>query len=300
MANDIILWAQRNRLPPNSNVVGKLAFKEINPASTEPGCIRIFLECAPNTEFHAAKDVAWIWLTAEVWNQRVPPRNFGSVEIAGDQMPTTVVPSSHRIQWNWRLQPENLESIEASRDPAVQTLNFRMDVRGMIQKGSDVLAITGEGHFDIPLSEWESHLMQLGYGVPPSSSNLIGLSAKDHPTWGSAEKRLEAARKHLRAGEQYLAMTACLDQFSALVSKPYMESQWLPALPNDPDQRKKSVASLLAAHCTYLNRVGYHREEHRPDTQDLQPMPVEQWEAELAVASSQSLLALALRLMVKL
>jgi hypothetical protein len=55
------------------------------------------------------------------------------------------------------------------------------------------------------------------------------------------------------------------------------------------------VARLLAAHCTYLNRVGYHRDRDHPAGSELPPVPLDHWEAEIAVAVSQFWLTFALR-----
>ena len=105
------------------------------------------------------------------------------------------------------------------------------------------------------------------------------------------------ARSRLRAGEDYAALTSCLGEFEKLESKPYMAASWIPAISTDPVQKQEGVAGLLAAHCTYLNKIGHHKDRKDRDAMgNLLEMPLNHWEAELALASSQVLLAYAIRL----
>jgi len=67
-------------------------------------------------------------------------------------------------------------------------------------------------------------------------------------------------------------------------------------LPDDPDQKKESMATMLAGFCAYLNRVAYHCERGRAGVGELlSRMPLDHWESEAAVASSQILLTMAMR-----
>jgi hypothetical protein len=62
-------------------------------------------------------------------------------------------------------------------------------------------------------------------------------------------------------------------------------------------RRGVGIAALLSGLATYCNKVGHHSDrEWRDESGDLQPMPLDQWEADLAVAVSQFALTYALRL----
>ncbi|PZR66364.1 MAG: hypothetical protein DLM66_13710 [Candidatus Dormiibacter spiritus] len=110
-------------------------------------------------------------------------------------------------------------------------------------------------------------------------------------------RQLEEARKHIRAGEDYQALTAALDKFSAVVKAPYNPDSWLELLKDDePAQRREAISQELGRHCTLLNRVGWHRGATESDEGQHHRMPLDHWEAELLVATSQFLLTYAIRL----
>lgn len=58
--------------------------------------------------------------------------------------------------------------------------------------------------------------------------------------------------------------------------------------------KAEGVAAALAGFCTSLNKVGHHRAP-RPAEERLPAMPVDQWEAEMALAAGQYFLAYAER-----
>ncbi len=87
----------------------------------------------------------------------------------------------------------------------------------------------------------------------------------------------------------------CLRQFERIVTAPYSRDSWK-GLFDVPGQKEDGMVAALAGHCTYLNKVGHHRSRQERDQDGgLVEMPVDQWEAELAVGTSQFLLAYALR-----
>jgi hypothetical protein len=245
----------------------------------------------------------WVWLTAEVSNMRTDPQYFGRVVITSDQLPRVDPPQANRLVWGWRLSPEDLEAIENSRaDNAKAPLSFKLVARGILQddfqKSGAAAMVAGEGNFEVPVSEWEDYLSRFEYSLPPSAAQLASYGATLHPSWADASKRLAKARKHLLAGDDHVALIACLHEFAALAAPAYEHRPWFDlAKPTMPDQKAAAIGVLLSKHCDYLNKVGHHRGRKPPaDDPDLPEMPLNHWEAELMVATSQYLLAYALRL----
>jgi hypothetical protein len=293
--NDLHFYSQIS--PPASSFLGKAVFKRLD--ADAPNGIKIRLEFSGNSDFSSGGyKPHWVWLTAQVPNQRVPPRTFGQVVIDVIQRPLLHTANAGEVEWLWRLRPEDLEGIEqGQQDAAKSPRYFKVDVLGIIQVSEGNFTVTGQGNFEVPVSEWTEYLTSLGYGVPPSLSGLLAAGGASHPSWSEAEKRLGPARARLRAGEDYAALTLCLGEFEKLESKPYMAESWTPLMTGVPAQKQDGVAGLLAAHCTYLNKIGHHKDRQDRDSMgNLIEMPLNHWEAELALATSQVLLAYAIRL----
>jgi hypothetical protein len=239
-----------------------------------------------------------VWLAADVFNQRVPPRTFGRVTIDMNQRPLLQIGLPSEVEWSWALRREDLEGIEQGRQDALKSpVSFKVNALGIIQIPEGTFTVTGEGNFEVPVSEWTEYAEALGYGVSPSLAALVSTGGVSHPSWLEAENRLKSSRVHLRAGEDYAALTTCLGEFERLVPKPYLSESWLPIVATYPEQKQEGVAGLLAAHCTYLNKIGHHKDRKDRDAMgNLIEMPLNHWEAELALATSQVLLAYAIRL----
>jgi hypothetical protein len=283
--------------PPGPSYLGKAAFKRLD--ADAPNGIKIRLEFSGYNDFFVGgRKPHWVWLTARVSNQRVPPRVFGHVVIDVNQRPPLQAGMAGEVEWLWRLRPEDLEGIEqGQQDAAKSPRYFKVNVEGIVQVPEGTFTVTGEGNVEVPVSEWTEYLTSLGYGVPPSLTALLAAGGVSHPSWSEAETRLKPARDRLRAGEDYLALTSCLGEFEKLESKPYLAESWTPLVAGDPSQKQEGVAGLLAAHCTYLNKIGHHKDRKDRDAMgDLKEMPLNHWEAELALAVSQVLLAYAIRL----
>jgi hypothetical protein len=244
----------------------------------------------------------WVGLRADVSSQKAEPRTYGRVILDTHSrshrpgLPGFEGPA-REIEWNWYLLPEDLERIERDRGDAKSSpLHFNVTAEGIIQTESGAYMVAGEGNLEIALSDWESYLRMLGYNLPPSAAELAGLAAVDHPSWEEATKRLAPARAQLRAGEGRAAMMSCLREFERIVTAPYRQESWK-ARYAAPAQKEDGLVAMLAGHCTFLNKVGYHRSRQDRDHEGgLIEMPVDQWEAELAVGASQFWLAYALRL----
>lgn len=295
--NDVRLYI---KTPPLTNSpLGNLGFRRIEFDDQSPKALKIVLQFIPWSQtFQNLDPVRWAWLEAEVWSQRIEPRVFGRLDITSEQRPWVSPPTTTEVAWRWLLRPDDIELIECDYlDAAKSPRSFKVLVRGIIQVGADVQMVEGEGNFQIGVSDWEALIGSLGYSVRPSLAGLIGEGAIASGYWAEADKRLALARKHLRHGEPYHALIACLGEFERVVPKCYDPTSWRPLLSGDHEQRASSIAGWLGGHCTLLNRIGHHKARaDRDATGDLVQMPLSTWEADLIVAASHVLLTYALRL----
>jgi hypothetical protein len=199
----------------------------------------------------------------------------------------------------WVLLPEDIERIEldhgiGSAPGAPWT--FRVTVEGLSSGPNGVVASMGDGTLTIAASDWETLVHQMGYGLGPTARSVLTQVSLDHASWREAEKRLTKARDRLRAGEGRAALRECLQQFEALAGKSYRVETWRRRW-QMPEQKETGLAEALSGHCTYLNKVGYHLDAEVDTTVgERLEMPLDQWEAELAVAASHHYLAYVLRL----
>jgi len=249
----------------------------------------------------------WLQLTAEIWTRSVPRHRIGQIHIDQPGMlplgPSPSAPSS----WLWELPLEDVELVELDRsNQANAPLSFRLEVNGFAKV---VDAATGESLGDIvpiyasdtqlpmELSHWQRLMVDMQYKVPPTQAALAGLSSVQHPSWNDAASRLEPARSHLRAGEDYDALRTCLSTLESLVSRPYASSAWKEQLKALPEQKAAGLAELFSGTATFCNKVGHHRSrDDRNAAADLPQMPLDHWEAEIALGAMQFVVAYALRL----
>ena len=295
--------------PPRLNQftqVGRLLFDRFWPTAgtADPYGLWANFEWNTGKGLDGHQGTRWIWLEGEFTSARASRRRFGSLLIPTDHLPPLDPGSNWSLQWLWRLTPEEVEAIEADRaaDP-LSAPYFYLNVRGIIELDGACHTVEGDGQISVALSDWQQQLVGLGYGIPPSTAGLAGLASTAHPSWVDAGKKLGPAREALRAGDGHQALAKCLGEFEALVTKPYLEASWSSwlrqgfTLDELPEQKATSVARLLSGHCSFLNRVGHHRDREPQDpTGELLRMPLGQWEAELIVGATQLLLAYALRL----
>lgn len=241
------------------------------------------------------------WLRMDVHlasEQTATPRRYGTAEVRW--LGSRLVPAqAETIEIGWVLMPEDVERIEldhgATSAPGAPW-TFRVTVEGLLAGSAGVFAVDGDDTLTIPASEWEALVHRMGQGLGPSARTGLWESRLDHPSWREAEKRLAPARDHLREGEGYAALEVCLRQFEALAGKSYTEDAWK-GLWDVPAQKERGLTAALAGHCGYLNRVGHHLDDVvDPVAGERLEMPLNQWEAELAVAMSHLYLAYVLRL----
>jgi len=248
---------------------------------------------------------SWLQLEAHIWTQSNPRREIGTIHIEQSGMLPLGSSRSGPANWLWELLPEDVELAESSHShQANSPFHFKLEIKGIakmhLPKGelSDIVSLRcSNSQFTIELSHWERLMQSLEYKLPPSHAALAGLSALQHPSWDDATKRLGAARSHLRAGEDYDALRDCLSTLESLVSPPYAADAWMKQLTALPEQKATGLAELFSGMAMYCNKIGHHRSRKERDAgNDLPQMPLDHWEADLAVGATQFVTAYALRL----
>lgn len=236
-----------------------------------------------------------VWLVAEISDRNTRRRYYGRVDVEPHERPSS--DGRGTVKWLWRLLPEEIEAVEAAQVPAEGPLHLWLHIAGIAEVDGVSVPLTGDQQIELSLTEWRRIQVDLAYQVPSSQERLLSPANLQSPAWRYAAEHLIKARGRLAAGEGYDAMQDVLGDFESLVSGPYKVEAWEAWLAELPEQKADSIANLLAGYCTYLNRVGHHRARAgRAEDGRLPSMPVDHWEAELAVAIGHYLLAYARRI----
>lgn len=200
--------------------------------------------------------------------------------------------------WVWSLAPDEIELIETERAPnaGAERVLFNLDVRGIAAVGPDTYGFAGDTQISIATSDWLALLRAMGYAVPPSLSSLAGDAVTLAPSWTWAENQLRVARRHLALGEDREALRTGYLLFDAMERNPF-RSEWESILgdPDLPAEKADVIRDLLRAQASVLNKLGRHPSDEITDGRDRQMLPLDHWEAELAIALAQLLLAAAER-----
>ncbi len=249
--------------------------------------------------------VSWLQLEAAIWTRTTPRRQVGQMHIDQKAMLPLGPGNACLGTWLWEVHEEDVELVDQARSNQPSApIYFSLDISGIgkLIDGNgqlcDLIAVRSAGQqLQVELSHWDRLLQALGYTVPPSQASVVTRGTLEHRAWADATKRLENARLHLRHGEDYDALRECLSALEGLVSAPYSAPSWRSRLASLQDQKADGIAELLSGFATYCNRIGHHRErQNRNDAGDLPVMPLDHWEADLAVAVAQYLLTYASRL----
>jgi len=249
---------------------------------------------------------SWLQLKVEIWIRSIPRHRIGHVHVDQKGMLPMGATRSTPANWLWEVRPEDMEVIEQARaNQPNAPIHFQIEINGiakMINTATgqflDIVPLRGNSpQHAVELSHWERLMQSMEYKLPPTHVTLAGLSSLRHPSWAEATRRLEGARSHHRAGEDYDALRECLDTLESLVSRPYAAKAWEDRLKTLPDQKATGLAELFSGVATYCNKIGHHRSrEERNASDDLQQMPLDHWEADLAVGAAQFVTTYALRL----
>lgn len=248
-----------------------------------------------DVSLHGSGDFECLSLDASMSDQFTVRRYYGRVDVPPHERPLSA--SQHSLAWLWRLLPEEIEALESNRSAAEASVGLSLQVTGIGLVDGTPVALVGESQIELSAEEWQRIKVQLGYGVPPSYERLLTPANLRSPSWRYASDRLAKARERLAAGDAYDAMQDALNAFEALEPAPYDSRSWAAGLGDLPAQKAEGIARLLAGYCSYLNRVGHHRDRvTRTSEGEFPAMPIDPWEAEMAIAVGQFLLAYAHRI----
>lgn len=249
--------------------------------------------------------ISWLKLDVAIATSFTPRLEVGRVHVDQGGMLPLASGTSGRATWTWEVRAEDVEVVEKARSGQPSApISFCINVSGIIKLVADPAQFIDvvpvqciDTYHQMELSHWERLVVALGHKIPPSQVALVGTAILDHPSWGDAVNRLANARSHLRKGEDYDALREALSAVEALVTAPYAANSWKPLLAVVPAQKAEGLAELFSGFATFCNRIGHHRERlNRDSVGDLAPMPLDHWEADVAVAMAQYILTYASRL----
>lgn len=283
-------------------------------ASTSMLCLDIDVEAhVPPTPLSVpdGKDarqlaISWLQLEVTVSTQSSPHSQVGVVHIEQKDMLPLRSGLTGSASWAWEIRAEDIERVERARSNQTNApILFHINISGIVKlidvetrQFFDILPIRGSGaQLQVELSQWERLMQTLGYAVPPSQTSLVGVATQEHPSWSDATRRLGNARSHFRAGEDYDALRECLSALEGLVKTPYSASSWKALLGEVPEQKADGLAEMFSGFATFCNKIGHHRDRTSRDSLgDFPVMPLDHWEADIAVAVGQFIITYATRL----
>jgi hypothetical protein len=300
----------------SSQAAGSLSIRGVQSSGQtveSQRCLDMQVESHPPSQLLTMKEgnrdvpvtFSWLRLEAHVWTRSTPRREIGSVHIDQQGMLPLGTSRNGPANWLWELLPEDVELAEGTHSHQANTpFFFTLEISGIARmclatgKLVDLVSLRASNpQFSIELSQWKRLINELGYKLPPSHAALAGLAALQHPSWEDASLRLGTARTHLRAGEDYEALRDCLSTLESLVTPPYAANAWMKQLTALPGQKATGLAELFSGMAMYCNKIGHHRSRKERDAgNDLPQMPLDHWEADLAVGAAQFVTAYALRL----
>lgn len=301
-SSSLHLYLERREPTSGGRPVGRLLLGDVSMhPQNKAATLALNLEFFADDAMKSDPPADWVAMSATLRTSNPPTEQVGRVQIEQFQRPPFPPLPLNRLtelQWDWRLLPTDVELVERIRganDPSAP-IWLNLEVQGIVTIPEGVRGVYGSAQITIELSLWQRLLTQMGYTTSPSGLAALSDSVYADNSWREAARRLEPARNHLRRGETYSALEACLSQLEAFETAPYRDASWKERLASLPDQKAVGVAGWLAGLGDYLNKVGHHRDRReREAAGDLAIMPADQWEAELAVASTQLAITYLLR-----
>ncbi|HEY3546021.1 MAG TPA: hypothetical protein VGK17_07995 [Propionicimonas sp.] len=278
--------------------LGNLRLTGVDGPQGGDGGLRLSVEYQPPADdLGPRRLVALVPSIASAWPTR---RTYGRVQMLPDP-PGQVGPLGPRSSthaWVWSLAADEVELIEAERVPnaGAERVVFNLDVRGIAVVAEGTYGFAGDTQFSVATADWLALLRLLDYGVAPSLRGLAGDSMTLEASWGLAEQKLRDARRHLALGDDREALRTAYIIFDAMAANPF-RSTWEAVLgdPALPAEKADVLRALLQAEASVLNKLGRHPAWELTDGADRQMLPLDHWEAELAIALAQLLLAAAFR-----
>lgn len=227
-------------------------------------------------------------------------RTYGRVRMLSNQPGRLglLSPAPEPLTFVWSLAADEIELVETERAAAAkaQSLTFNLDLSGIAVLADRTVGFEGTSQFSLSSADWLALLGALGYGTPPSLAGLVETAMTDGVSWRVAEDKLRPARRQLGMGEDREALRSAYLLLDAISPNPY-KSDWQEALedPDMPPGKAAAIRGLLRAESHLLSALGRHPSWERSESGDREMLPLDHWEAELAVAVAQLLLAAAER-----
>lgn len=276
-------------------VLGRLLSRRIDFENAPRIGFKLTFDFVPD---RGAPQLSWASLEGAIATQTTLERALGRLDIPGRARPTLDPPSDQGVEWLWLVLPDDLQIVERLRGHDRRNpVRFSLRIRGIGQMAGSIVGVSGEGPIEVASSDWDGLLGSFGYESPTLAAQLVEGVAPLHPSWADALRRLAAAREHLRRGETNAAFRSCLSEFENLVSPAYERAAWETRLAGLDRQKAEGAAFAIAGHASLLNKVGHHRSRVTDASGEHPLMPLDHWEAEIGVATSELLLAFALRLL---
>jgi hypothetical protein len=275
--------------------VGSVKVVAIGPEWGADGGLRVQVEHQPSKMPFAGRVVLVDFQLSSAMPTRRP---YGRLTRANGSA-AALFESPDDAWWVWHLTLDEIEQIERDRVPNVgsEVTTFRLTARAMASGANETLVVEGETSVQLASSDWISLIHALGYGAPPSLQALAGDALTADSSWNSAQNHLAKARKYLALGEDHEAMTLAYRAVEAITRNPYRTASWSGVIDaaDMPPEKVEVIRGLLSAQANVLSKLGRHPGGDVVAGAERTMLPVDHWEAELAVASTQLLLAASIR-----
>lgn len=271
--------------------VGNIRVTDLTEGWSGDGGLRLSLEYEPLSE--QVLDMRLLSLQAHIEDSRSTPRVYGRMVVAvGSEVPALGPNASRKWWWIWHLPPEEIERIEHVRQATGARPTFRLVLSGYAQITYATWAIGSELPFSLSTDEWLGLIRSLGYESPPSVTGLVGATLASDPSWQDAEEAMRRARALLNRGEDHEAVASAYRAFDQVLANPY-KAAWTKRLISAtvPPDKAKHLEVLLQKHTNVLSNLGRHPGGETDEDGNREMLPLDHWEAELLVATSQLLLA---------
>ncbi len=209
--------------------------------------------------------------------------------------------TNHTFDLRWKLTQQEVELLEERRRGHDLVLELRCSGIATVpdpqQDTSRLASVTTGTQVVIPRSDWEQALVNIAY--QPARWLELPLESSHWPNWDQTIAQLQAAVGHLARGETHDVLRECLDLLERRRPAPNNKDSWRGVFDVDP-HKEEGLQLLVSGIAGYLNKVGHHRHRTVRDASgNLLRTTVDQWEAEIAVALTQLLVAYLERLPVK-
>jgi hypothetical protein len=288
----LYLWPQ-GRFPAGQNrPLGSLRITHLDGPSAGQGGLRIGVEFRPPET--ATESRRLVLLLPSIVSAQLTRRTHGRILRTSDPFDQQGLLGAQTTThwWAWLLTADEIELIESERSAGAEVMVLNLVVAGVATVGAETWGFEGESQLAIGISDWVTLLRSLGYLTPPTLQDAAGRSLTLAPAWGWAEDKIKEARRHLMLGEDREALSIAYRAFDAMSPNPY-KSAWDELLKDAgvPTEKAAVIRSLLQAQAQLLNKLGRHPSFDGSAGSDRTMLPLDHWEAELAIGLAQMLLA---------